>query len=201
MNPPRYNSVLNNSEDESENERLPSYSSINLDEIEISLKIDKYKLKKNIKNINIFGYVIFVLNVIYFLFSILMDHIKIDNNNTIIYNNTNSNVYYNYFLYTLFVILTTSIILQSIIYYNISFNDLYIENKKKYNYNKIAFTIIYYTKYFLVFIFLSILAYDYYYIKYNNIYLVGVILVQYIINEFIDKMIILQKTNLLLLFY
>ena len=55
------------------NVRLPSYSSIDLEDTEISVKINKYDLKRKINNIKLFGYVVFVLNSLYFIFSMLVD--------------------------------------------------------------------------------------------------------------------------------
>ena len=45
-NPPGYESIINNIETDENTERLPSYSSVNLDDIEINIELDKYKLKK-----------------------------------------------------------------------------------------------------------------------------------------------------------
>ena len=47
---------------------LAKTQKVNLEDIEISVKINKYDLKKKINNIKLFGYVVFVLNSLYFIF-------------------------------------------------------------------------------------------------------------------------------------
>ena len=196
-NPPGYNSIINNTEPDENTERLPSYSSINMDDIEINIELDKYKLKKNINTIKLFGYVGFIINTIYILFSLLINT-ENHSNITVIYKDDYKNL--DGLLYSLFLMISISNIFMYILYYNFHFKYLLLENIDKYKKYKLLFMSAYYLKYFISSLFLIIYIYNYSVMVSNdNIYMVENIFINYLMNEFIEKILILKNRDLLLI--
>ena len=196
-NPPGYNSIINNIETDENTERLPSYSSINLDDLEINIELDKYKLKKNINTIKLFGYVGFIINTIYILFSLLINT-ENHSNITVIYKDDYKNL--DGIIYSLFLMISISNIFLYILYYNFHFKYLLLENIDKYKKYKLLFMSAYYLKYFISSLFLIIYIYNYSVMVSNdNIYMVENIFINYLMNEFIEKILILKNRDLLLI--
>ena len=198
------------------NDRLPSYSSIDLDEMELSISVNKYKLKKNIKHIKLIGYILVVINSIYLIFSVIINsHSHINNNITFVYNNCNNSIgdddddsdrnnenIYTRFLYSLFICFCSLNIILSILYYNFDFKYLKLENKINYMNYKIIFNSVYYIKYIIISLYFLILLYNYNnMISTSNINMTGVILLNYFINEIVEKIIILYHRDLLFITY
>lgn len=198
-NPPGYDSILNNIETDENTERLPSYSSINLDDIEINIELDKYKLKKNINIIKLFGYIGIIINIIYILFSFLINSNYNNNSNiTVVYKDYSINL--DGILYPIFIMIGISNIFMYILYYNFNFKYLLLENIDKYKKYKLLFMSAYYMKYFISSLFLLIYIYNYsVMVSNNNIYMVENIFINYLMNEFIEKILILKNRDLLLI--
>lgn len=196
-NPPVYESIINNIDTDDNTARLPSYSSINIDDIEINIELDKYKLKKNINTIKLFGYVGIIINVIYILFSLLIDN-NSNNNITVVYKDDSINL--DGILYPIFIMIGISNIFMYILYYNFHFKYLLLENIDKYKKYKLLFMSAYYLKCFISSLFLIIYIYNYSLIvSNNNIYMVESIFINYLMNEFIEKILILKNRDLLLI--
>lgn len=197
-NPPGYESIINNIETDENTERLPSYSSINIDDIEINIELDKYKLKKNINTIKLFGYLGIIINVIYILFSLLIDSNNSNSNITVVYKDDYINL--DEILYPIFIMIGISNIFMYILYYNFNFKYLLLENIDKYKKYKLLFMSAYYLKYFISCLFLIIYIYNYSLMVSNdNIYMVENIFINYLMNEFIEKILILKNRDLLLI--
>ena len=197
-NPPGYESIINNIDTDENTERLPSYSSINLDDIEINIVLDKYKLKKNINTIKLFGYLGIIINVIYILFSLLIDSNNSNSNITVVYKDDSINL--DGILYPIFIMIGISNIFMYILYYNFHFKYLLLENIDKYKKYKLLFMSSYYLKYLITSLFLIIYIYNYsVMISNENIYMVENIFIKYLMNEFIEKILILKNRDLLLI--
>jgi hypothetical protein len=197
-NPPGYESIINNIETDENTERLPSYSSINLDDIEINIVLDKYKLKKNINTIKLFGYIGIIINIIYILFSLLIDSNNSNSNITVVYKDDSINL--DGILYPIFIMIGISNIFMYILYYNFHFKYLLLENIDKYKKYKLLFMSSYYLKYLISSLFLIIYIYNYsVMISNENIYMVENIFINYLMNEFIEKILILKNRDLLLI--
>ena len=197
-NPPGYESIINNIDTDENTERLHYYSSINLDDIEINIVLDKYKLKKNINTIKLFGYLGIIINVIYILFSLLIDSNNSNSNITVVYKDDSINL--DGILYPIFIMIGISNIFMYILYYNFHFKYLLLENIDKYKKYKLLFMSSYYLKYLITSLFLIIYIYNYsVMISNENIYMVENIFINYLMNEFIEKILILKNRDLLLI--
>ena len=187
------------------NDRLPSYSSITRDDVEININIDNYKLNKNIKNIKLYGYVGFIVNSIYLLFSIVNsnDVFSGEQNKTNIIINDEPNEIekiYNNLLYIYYILFVCTHFIIYFIYYNLEFSYLLENNKKKYKFIKLSFTTVYFLKYIFLSLFIMVFINSYeYLISSTNIYIFQVICINYFINEFIDKIAQISKRDLLLI--
>ena len=91
-------------------------------------------------------------------------------------------------------------IFMYILYYNFHFKYLLLENIDKYKKYKLLFMSAYYLKYFISSLFLIIYIYNYSVMVSNdNIYMVENIFINYLMNEFIEKILILKNRDLLLI--
>lgn len=211
MNPPGYNSLNNDLDDlssSSNNERLPSYSSIDINEfnaLEIDIKLENYKLKKNIKNINSYGYVFFIINFIYFVFSLLNNDNNIYSNYTIV--NTDSDNYKNgdnkkifNFLILIYIVLFLINIIKNIIYYNFDFKYL-MNNDSKLKFYRNLYRFFYYSEKTTLFIFVILFIFNNnLFINTSNIYLFYIIIIYILTNNVFDIFIQYSRRDLFLIY-
>ena len=212
MENPGYNSLNNDLDDLSSdnNERLPSYSSINIiefNELEIDIKLENYKLKKNIKNINSYGYVFFIINFIYFVFSLLNNNnnniysnytiVNNDDNND--YNNTDNKKIFNFFI-LIYIVLFLINTIKNIIYYNFNFKYL-MNNDSKLKFYRNLYRFFYYSEKFTIFIFVILFIFNNnLFINTSNIYLFYVIVIYILTNNVFDLFIQYSRRDLFLIY-
>lgn len=212
-NPPGYNTINNEVETVDNTERrLPSYSSIDINEfnnIEINIKLENYKLKKNIKNVTGYGYLFLVMNLIFFLFSLLSNKNTVPLSNYTVINNynqddddddvNNKNKIYN-ILTLIYISLFLINIIKNIIHYNFNFKYLTHTDKKILNINRTIYKVFYYFEKIVIFIFIIIFLYNIELIIKTNHYLFYVITIYIIMNNIFDLFIQFSRRDLFLLY-